>query len=339
MSAGDRLLKLLSGDPGDPLPLHLGDPTAEVEAARRAAGLGIRTGRGQLLFAGEDRHEFLHRMLTASIRPGGPGSGVRTLMLDGKGHVIADLDLLEDAAGLLGVTGRSAARDVAAGLSRYVLRARVTMEPLEGLRSLALVGPDAGSHLIAAGASLPDGVPGSTRAEVAGSPVRVVRTPTLPAGFELLVDIGDAREVAGALLQDGVVPLGGGVLEALRIEAGVPAHDAEITGDEFPQEARLDTWVDFEKGCYLGQETVARIHYRGKVNRLLCGFQLDGEAAAGASLAYEDRQVGTLTSVARSTTGPGLVALGYLRRELAEPDTVVVADGGVCARVVPTPMS
>jgi folate-binding protein YgfZ len=103
--------------------------------------------------------------------------------------------------------------------------------------------------------------------------------------------------------------------EVLRIESGVPRAGRELTGDEFPQEARLEEAVSFEKGCYLGQETVARIHYRGHVNRLLCRLELDGEVETPVALELDGREVGSVTSASAAARA----ALGYVRREHAEP--------------------
>lgn len=337
MSARDRFRELLSG-PAAAAAGDLGDRRAENRAVRGGCGLGLRADRGYLRFAGEDRHDFLHRMLTASIRPGGAGTVAHTLLLDGKGHVLADLDLLETDDCLLGCTGRAVASQVVEVLSRYVLRAQVSMEPRPDTIGLALVGPGTRQTLDALGVSLPEGLPSSMRGGIAGASVRVLRTPTLPAGLEVIVAREAAVEVAEAILDAEAVPVGADALEMLRIEAGIPAHGAELTGRELPQEARLEAWVDFDKGCYLGQETVARLHYRGHVNRLLCGFQTAEPLRPATELFDGDRTVGTITSASRSERfGP--IALGYLRRDLAEEGAAVTTGSGVAARVIATPMN
>jgi folate-binding protein YgfZ len=126
----------------------------------------------------------------------------------------------------------------------------------------------------------------------------------------------------------------------LRVEAGVTGFGREINGEEFPQEARLDEAVDYEKGCYLGQETVARIHYRGQVNRLLSGLRSEMLLTAGAKLISSDKAVGQVTSaVVSPRLGP--IALGYVRRQESEAGAAleVRADGADLgtARVVSLP--
>jgi len=137
------------------------------------------------------------------------------------------------------------------------------------------------------------------------------------AGSGSLADAGHRESPEGAGSHGPLVYMGWQVAELLRIEAGWPRVGHEITGDEFPQELGLDEAVDYEKGCYLGQETVARIHYRGQVNRLLRGLRLSEPMAPGATLHAGDREVGRITSAAESPRlGP--IALGFVRRQEAE---------------------
>ncbi len=126
----------------------------------------------------------------------------------------------------------------------------------------------------------------------------------------------------------------------MRVEAGIVAFGREISGEEFPQEARLDEAVDYDKGCYLGQETVARIHYRGQVNRLLSGLRSESPLTPGARLISSGKEVGRVTSaVVSPRLGP--IALGYVRRQESEAGAAleVRADGADLgtARVVSLP--
>jgi folate-binding protein YgfZ len=197
---------------------------------------------------------------------------------------------------------------------------------------LALLGAGVDDALAEAGLEPPAAANGAhAGAEIAGTPVWLARTPDLGApGVEVHVPAAAATAVWDALeALTGEPPACAGwhACEALRIEAGVPRMGHEITAAEFPQELRLNDAVDYQKGCYLGQETVARIHYRGRVNRLLCGLRGDGPLPAGAELILSDKQVGRITSTAPSPHGA--VALALIRREDAESNaTVQVRDGG-----------
>ena len=125
--------------------------------------------------------------------------------------------------------------------------------------------------------------------------------------------------------------------ECLRIESGRPRLGFEMGDDMIPQEAGLnERAVSFDKGCYVGQETVARLHYKGKPNRHLRGLRLSALAERGSELRLGDRAVGRLGSVCESPRlGP--IALALVRREAAPGDTVEVGDGGVTGEVVELP--
>ena len=146
----------------------------------------------------------------------------------------------------------------------------------------------------------------------------------------------DPEELGSAL---GVEPVAEDVAECLRIESGRPRLGLDMDGETIPEEAGLnDRAIDFEKGCYVGQETVARLHYRGKPNRHLRGLRLSAPAERGETLRLGDREVGRLgSSCVSPTLGP--IALAIVRREASPGDTVAVGDGDATAEVVELPFS
>ncbi len=297
-----------------------GDLDAELRAARDSVGLLWQPWRAYLRVSGGERLGFLHRLLTANVEALQPGDGVASLLLDNRGKVQASLDLwAEDDAVLIGAEVTVAAA-VVEGLRRYVLRSAVHIDASQ-LVSLAVIGPRHETVINAVGI------------DPAVAPV--LRTARLPGGVELALPESRARDLLQSLRQmdhQSVRPIGRDCAEVLRVEAGVPAHGAELTGNELPQEARLEAAVDFEKGCYLGQETVARIHYRGHVNRVLSGLRLESFARPGATLCSDGRGVGSVTSsVSSDVHGP--IGLGYVRREHADPGAVVRLEDGSGAEV------
>lgn len=311
-----------------------GDPDGELRAAREGVALVWQPWRAYLRVTGEERLAFLHRLLTANVRDLRPGDGAAALLLDNRGKIQASLDLWAgDQAVLIG-TAAAAISNVAEGLRRYVLRSDVNIDA-DPLVSFAMIGPQHETAAVALGVEPPP----TAGQSACGSGLRSLRTWRLPGGFELALPQADANELWHAVCRagdDSVRPAGREASEVLRVEAGVPAYGAELTGDELPQEARLDDAVDFEKGCYLGQETVARIHYRGHVNRLLCGLRLPEGVATGATLSGGGRVAGSLTSAVVSDRY-GAIGLGYLRRELAEPGVEVQVAGGATAEVSALP--
>lgn len=328
---------------GIAIPLHFGDAAGEYEAARESVALCHRARRALVRFSGADHRVFLHGLLSSNVVTLAAGDGRQALFLDTKGHVRASLDLwAEDDAIIVGCDP-GFVDETLADLTRYILAADVKVEDLRPTHSvLAIVGPESERLLRNAGAKAPpSSVRAHVRGTVAGVDIRVARTPDLGAtGVELHVPVQSADEVWKALEEAGgeVSPpyLGWSAAEALRIEAGIPRLGAEITGEEFPQEARLDDAIDFEKGCYLGQETVARIHYRGQVNRLLSGVVSDTPLPAGAELILSERTIGAVTSAVESPRR-GPIALAYVRRDEADAgvsvqfrhDEKIIAEGRV----------
>jgi folate-binding protein YgfZ len=330
------------------VPAHFGDPVREDEAAGHGAGLTHRAGRALVRIGGEDRSKFLQGLLTNDIEALAPGEGCQALFLDTKGHVRGALDLWDEGDGIIAGCDAGFVDDALPDLTRYILAADVQIDDLRpDFTVLALMGATADDVLARAGAEAPvDAERAHRRAELGGVEVRLARTPGLGAsGLEIhapeeaVDDVWAALDAAGG--ESAPTYIGWDVAEALRVEAGIARLGHEITGEEFPQEVRLDGAVDYEKGCYLGQETVARIHYRGQVNRLLSGVRAETPLPRGGELISSGREVGCITSVAVSPRlGP--IALALVRREESEGGATVEvrSDGDTVAeaRVVTLPI-
>ncbi len=155
-------------------------------------------------------------------------------------------------------------------------------------------------------------------------------------GVDLLVARDAAGAVLAALAEAGAEPVSEAAAEIARVETGRPRFGHEMTTATMPQEAGInDRAVSFTKGCYIGQETVARLHYRGKPNRHLRGLRLSAPAAEGDPVRLGERELGTIgTAVISPARGP--IALAILRRE-AEPGTAVEVGAGTAAEVVEPP--
>ncbi len=326
---------------------HFGDVAGEYEAARNAVGLAHRGSRALLRISGADHRAFLQGLLSNDVEKLSPGEGCAALFLDTKGHVRAVLDLWAENDAIVVGCEAGFIEDTLPDLAKYVLAADVTIDDLRGSETvLAVVGAAAAETLSRAGAEIPGATAWAhSRAALGGVDVRLARTPDLGApGVEIhapsaaVDDIWSALEAAAG---EAPVYVGWNVAEALRIEAGVPRLGREVNGGEFPQELLLDDAVDYEKGCYLGQETVARIHYRGQVNRLLSGLRGDSPLPPGAELISSGQEVGSITSAAESPE-LGSIALAMVRREEVESGATVEvrANGAVVgeARVVSLPI-
>ncbi len=198
---------------------------------------------------------------------------------------------------------------------------------------LSLVGP--GARAIAGAGDLPAQEHVHRAGEIAGHAVRLI---VADAGIDVLCDADDTETVRKALIAAGATPICEDATEIQRVERGRPRYGHELDDGTIPQEAGLnDRAVSFTKGCYVGQETVARLFYRGKPNRHLRGLKLSEPVSSGSELRLGERVVGTLaTSLVSPTHGP--IALALVRREAAPGDTVAV-DGGATAQVVELPFA
>ena len=195
---------------------------------------------------------------------------------------------------------------------------------------ISLIGPRAAE--VAATALLPEFA--NEAAQIAGVDVVAVGTRD---GIDLLFPAAERDRLVGALSEAGAVEVSPEAVEIVRVEAGVPRFGAEMDAATMPAEAAIvEEAVSFTKGCYIGQETVARLHYKGRPNRHLRGLKLSAAATPGAALRLGEKEVGTLGgAVVSPALGP--IGLAIVRREAEPGDEVVVGEDGVTAEVVALP--
>jgi folate-binding protein YgfZ len=313
----------------------LADTSTDAHRAMtEACAVVDRSERGKLALTGAEAKEFLHGQVTNDIEGLEPGSGCYAAFLTHKGKMLGDLRILDaGAAGLLLDCERATLQELFNMIRRFKLGREVELHKrtLEsGL--LSLIGPHA--RRVAGAEDLPATEHAHRTARIAGAEVRLIAT---DLGVDVLCGAADAEAVAAALMAAGAVPAGEDAAEVRRVETGRPRYGFELNDTVIPQEAGLNARaVSFEKGCYVGQETVARLYFRGKPNRHLRGLRLTGAAAQGDALVLGEREVGRLgTVVASPVHGP--IALALVRREAAPGDVVAVGDGDVRAEVVDLP--
>lgn len=292
-----------------------------------------RSERGKLLVGGPDAAEYLQGQLTNDIEALEPGDGAYAALLDRKGHMQADMRVLRPGEGpeIWIDTEPEAAALVRRHLEMYKIGREVEVEDLGEARAiLSLIGPATGA--VAGTPSLPP---------FACETVTVLGAEALAAdteeGVDLIVEASEAERLRAALLEAGAAAVEPAAVEILRIEAGRPRFGREMNVETMPAEAGIvEAAVSFTKGCYIGQEPVARLHHRGRPNRHLRGLRLSAPIEAGAALSLEGKEVGTVGSACVSPAfGP--IALAIVRRE-AEPGAELLAgEDGVTARVVDLP--
>lgn len=306
---------------------------AQYRQLREECGLLDRSARGKLVVSGPEAAEYLQGQLTNDTEALAPGDGLYAALLDRKGHMQADMRVLRpgeepDLWLDLEPEGLEAARR---HLQMYKIGREVEVRDAGEERALfSLIGPRAVE--IAGSAALPENA--CEAVTVGGAGCLAVGT---GEGIDLFVPAAERERARDALLAAGAVEVSPEAAEIIRIERGRPRFGAEMGTETMPAEAGIvEDAVSFTKGCYIGQETVARLHYKGKPNRHLRGLRLSAPAAAGEAVRLGEKEVGRLGGAALSPAlGP--IGLAILRREAEPGATVVVGEDGVTAEVVALP--
>lgn len=324
---------------------------SECRALRETAGLIDLSCSGIFELQGDDRTRFLHGMVTNDIRSLTAGSGCYAAFLSPQGRMTTDLRVFCTKDSLFLTTEPAGREKLGPGLRKYIIGSRpVLLDRSEELALLSLQGPKATemlTKLFPKELSL-ERPYDHCEATLAGAMARVCRVSRTGAGgFDFIVERHSLPQAWTLILEkgrnDGVQPVGFASFNVQRIEAGIPWYGLDMDENTLPIEAGLEKEaISFNKGCYIGQESVARITYRGHVNRKLVGFGLAGSqpASKGDKVWKDGQEVGWITSSAYSPSLKIAIALGYLRREVLEPGTIVLiatGNGDVSANVTPLP--
>lgn len=305
-------------------------PQAALSAA--ADGAVVATLPGTVVRAyGPDAAPFLHGQLANDVTGLSVGSVNQSLALNHKGHAMAQCSVLRRAKDeALLVVDDAGAPWLVDSLESHIIFDQVTLEQLPELRLLTLQGAAAAGLLPAAP---PPG--GFVEVEVAGAQVVAYqRRRSALGGFDLLVGQASVPAVLAALVAAGAVEVGVEVVDALRVRGMVPTAAGEGGDGVLPQEAGLESALSYRKGCYLGQEIMARIEARGNLRRSLARLELQGEVGAERQIRLEGRVVGRLGSVVMLENPAGgeplTEALAVLRNDLPEGAQLQVGDAAVC---------
>jgi tRNA-modifying protein YgfZ len=306
----------------------------QYRALREEAGYLPRE-RAALKVRGPDGAEYLQGQLTNDIEALEPERGCYAALLDRKGHLQSDMRVLrleDDEIWLDLETGPAPA--ALKHLRTYSIGRDVEVEDAsERWAITSLIGPRAG-ELAGFEGLAPEHAQRFRQWE--GIEVLAVAT---DVGLDLITKADSATDLAGLLEAAGAVEVSEPAAEVIRVESGRPRFGLDMGPESMPAEADItDRAVDFEKGCYIGQEPVARLHYRGKPNRRLRGLRLSAPAEHGETLHLGDKEVGRIGTASLSPAlGP--IALAIVRREAAEGDQLAVGDGGTTAEVVGLPFA
>lgn len=303
------------------------DPAAQVDLARNAAAVA-RIPRAIVRVAGPDAESHLQAVLSQELVDIPLGSARYALLLTPKARVLADprVSRIAPDAFLLDVEPAAADR-LAATLTRYRLRAQadITRDD-EAWSLLAVVGPQADA-VVAAALGAP---PGQEEGAGAGAePPLVLRAAPIDAPrVDVLVAADQTAAVLGRLTGAGASSVDPAALEALRVAAGVPRLAAELDERWMPAESGVvERAVSFDKGCYIGQEPVTRLHRRGHANRGPRRLAPDAPVDVGDAIVHEGKEVGVVTSIAGPPWLDAPAALGIVRVEVPAGARVEVGNG------------
>ena len=335
--------RLTSAEAGSEVITYGAAPAEYAAAADNGSLLLDRTTRGLITVMGSDAADFLHRILANDVKGLAPGQGNRNLLLTGKGKVVHVFDLAAIGEGYLISCEPGEAPALMQALDLYLFAEDVQLADETELHApIELVGPGAAAHMasviegIAAEGAAPhsfqlgpfgEAMTRVTRLAVAGQP-----------GWRLETEPSQAAALWAALVEAGATPGGLVAVDSLRAENLCAAVGREVTEDVYPQEARLDDAFSLTKGCYIGQEVVAKIDTYGGLNKQLFRLRVshDEPVAPGTRLLRELdgelRDLGVVTSWAYSFAADGGVVLGYVKRRHQEPGTEFqLGDSGATA--------
>jgi len=279
----------------------------EYAAIQGSAGLSDLSFLSKIFFIGPDRRRFLNGLLTNDVAGLKPLAGLPACLLTPKGKLRADLLLYDLGSELLALARPSAAANLARDLSRIILLSQTTMEDSSrGFCLFYLAGPKALLVEKSVFGRLEAPRPYEVRAgEWQGSRVWLLSEPRLrPEGCLVLCPVKAGQALWQALTEGGrplgLKPAGSQAFNALRLERGLPLFGVDMDQDTIPLEAGLEEAISFTKGCYLGQETIARVKNLGHINRILAGLRVSGEAppAPGTRVFHAEKEIGRVTKIA-----------------------------------------
>ena len=294
------------------LPEHFGSVEREYSAVRSVIGLYDRSARARLVITGRDRFTWLQGMISNDVRRlEHEQASLQACILDATGHMLADPAIINRGDSLLLDLDWSVRQRTFDTLSQFIIAEDVEIvDQSEFLACISVQGPMAAMAMEDLG--------------VSDSFVVCPADHTGVGGFDIFVRAAEAGNLWQSLISAGATPVGEAAVEILRVGAGIPKYGVDMDESNIPLECGLEaTHISYEKGCYVGQEIIARIQSRGHTNRALTGFKILGDRLPSkgerimSHVDGETRNVGWVTSAVTSPIA-GPIALGYLRHEFRQ---------------------
>ena len=333
------------------VPEHYGDPVSEHLAVRSSAGIMDMTQRGKILISGKDRAKFLQNILSQDINKLTPGTGGNATLLNTKGHMLAYMRIYSEEDSFLIDTEPGETDKIIEILNRYLFREDVKIEDVTLKYGLVTVQGPRSREIVCrlSGTDIKDLEEcNHLNLTINNINCKIARTTySGEEGYNIYAPWDDIK----AVFSSEINPFGLAAYNSLRIEAGIPLYSIDMDEDTIPIEANLDHAISYTKGCYVGQETIARIKFKGHVNRILTGFSIsfmpfgtEFNSVPETRAVPENRiipqkgdriytvadknelNIGVITSACFSPTLNKSIAIGYLRTGSNEPGTQVLIE-------------
>jgi len=321
----------MSEHDGWALPEDYGDVAAEYAAVRSGAGLIDLSARGRIVVGGSEAVMFLNGLITNDIKTLAQNSWMPAAFPNVQGRLLAAVRVINRGDDFLIDTESATLQTVLKLLERFAHAGDFRVAEVTNETAMLSVQGKEAETVVRATLGDPAAEVGRQKAVAAklsnDSGVTVIRaTHTAEDGFDLFVDASAAQLLWDGLLKAGATPVGSRALEILRVEAGIPRYGIDMDETNVVTEANLDDAVSFTKGCYVGQEIIARIKYRGHVAKKLTGLVLERESTPerGAKIfSSDDKEIGRVTSAVFSLSLKRTVALGFVKYDYLMPGTQV----------------
>ncbi len=322
---------------GDPIPSY-GNDAAALQAVRETVAVCNRSHWGRLTLTGGDRLKFLHNQTTNDFNRLSPGQGCEATVVNSTARTLDLITAYIKPEEVWLITAPQRRAQLMTWFDRYIFFGDqvALLDNTADTVCLSVMGPNSTKLLQQLGlTTLPEVLNAHNDGQIAGLPVTVAYGDGLKApGYTIIATAANGVALWQALTQAGAVPLGEQVWEQLRVQQGRPKPDAELTEDYNPLEAGLWHTVSFAKGCYIGQETIARLNTYNGVKQQLWGLQLSETVSVPTPILLAEQKVGTLTSLVE--TSEGFRGLGYIKTKAGGAGLSVHVDG-TTATVVEVP--
>ena len=320
-SVTSQAASTIQGRYGWELPAAYTDAASEYTAATTAAVVYNASYMGRVKATGDDALDLLNRLSTNSLIDLEPGQGAPTILTTDRGRILDLVTVFSAGDHLLLLTSPGLQETVIKFLDKYTIMEDLVVEDVSSVTAMLTIwGPESSACLEkATGAQIANLPPNHTvEADLEGSPIRIAACALSGlAGYYLITPVEVAAGAWDQVIAAGATPMGTEAYEALRVWNGVPVHGLEMGEDYNPLEAGLIGSIDFAKGCYIGQEVIARLDTYKKVQKYLVKlvFNPGSTVAAGTLLQHDGQTVGKVTSVATLPSTGESIGLGYVRTQ------------------------